>query len=251
MKNLLCTLKYCLVLLILCIFPFCIALVTEYAISGETAIVSNYLVMPMTLIGAIISAFVFKREGVFKLKNRRPSLKEMVSVAGIGLAFKPLILCILHFAVSLGLTNSGKNNIVSFIIAVFVAAVAEELIFRGILSDIINISHSEQKLNTVITIAITSVLWAASHLYGFSLYTILLIIDGIILGLIYHRYKSILLCIIYHAANNAAVIILGQVGQNHWIPVTVAFTVILAFSLCIIICSYKSSDALNHTVREQ
>ncbi len=238
MKKFFDTLKYCLVLLILCIFPFCIALLIEYAVSGETAIVSNYLVMPMTLIGAIISAFVFKREGVFKLKNRRPSLKEMVSVAGIGLAFEPLILCILHFTVSLEFTNSGKNNIVSFIIAVFVAAITEELIFRGILSDIINISRSEQKLNIAITIVITSVLWAASHLYGFSIPTLLLIMGGIILGLIYHHCKSILLCIIYHASYNASVIFLVQVGQNHWIPVTVAFTVILAFSILLVFYSH-------------
>ena len=231
MKKLVFILKHCLVLLVLCIFPFCIALITEYAITGKNNIVSNYLVSPLTLIGAIISTYIFSKEKIVKIKIKIPSAKEVFCILGLGLSLKPFVICILHFTLSLNITNSSNNTIASLINSVLIAAIAEEIIFRGILTDVINNSHTETKSVVMITVFITSVLWAFSHLYGFSLPTLLLFIDGIIIGVIYHYFKNILLCIVYHIANNASVIMLSKICEGHWLQSIILTMSVFIFSV--------------------
>ena len=236
MKKYLSTIKNCFALLILCIFPFCIALIVEFAIHGSTEIVSNKLIALLTLLGAITSMYVFSKEGVTKIKIKTPSKIIMLGCMGLGASLKPLVLCILHFLSSLNITNSGNMYLWSLVSSVIITSIAEEIIFRGLLTDILGVCNAQSKLGIISGIFLTAIVWALSHLHGINIPTLLLIFDGIIIGLIYYYYKNLIYCILYHCANNITIILMSNININWKQFAVLSFFAIIA---SIIMLSYN------------
>ena len=240
MKKYLSTLKNCFALLILCIFPVCFALIIEFAIHGSTEIVSNNLVSLLTLLGAIVSMYVFNKEGVTKIKIKLPSFVILLSCIGLGASLKPFILCILHFLLSLNITNSGDLTLWSLISSVFIASVAEEIIFRGLLTDLLSIYNNPSKLSIISGILLTATVWALSHLHGINIPTLLLILDGIIIGLIYYYYKNLIYCILYHSANNLTIILMSNINNN-WKQFAILSFLVLFASIIMLFYNRKKN----------
>ena len=80
----------------------------------------------------------------------------------------------------------------SLINSVIITSIAEEIIFRGLLTDILGVCNSQSKLGIISGILLTAIVWALSHLHGINIPTLLLIFDGIIIGLIYYYYKNLI-----------------------------------------------------------
>lgn len=240
MKKYLSTIKNCFVLLILCIFPVCLALIIEFAIHGSTEIVSNKLIALLTLLGAIMSMYVFSKEGVTKIKIKTPSIINMLGCMGLGASLKPFVLCVLHFLLSLNITNSGDMSLWSLINSVIITSIAEEIIFRGLLTDILGVCNSQSKLGIISGILLTAIVWALSHLHGINIPTLLLIFDGIIIGLIYYYYKNLIYCILYHSANNITVVLMSIINNN-WKPFAVLYFFVISASIIMLFYHRKKN----------
>ena len=227
---------YLFILLVICIFPFCIALIVDFALTGNSDIVSEYLTMPLTLVGAIISYIILKKENIIIYKFSVPRFDMIFSAFLFGFTFKQTIICLLHFLVKLNVSGNDKYTVYNLIVSVLVAAVCEEMVFRGAITDILKCNGPKSNILIVI---FTSALWAFSHLYGLSLPTLLLFVDGIILGYIYCKTQNIILCMIYHAANNASIIILGSIKAELW---NFVFTIDIILLVISVVLFYKLSN---------
>ena len=83
-----------------------------------------------------------------------------------------------------------------------------------------------------------------AQLYGIGLSTLLVFIDGIILGFIYYHYKNIIYCIIYHSAVIASVLLMRFLSGSTWIVCTALSAVILFASVAIIMKDLKHDTTI-------
>ena len=157
-----------------------------------------------------------------------------------------MIIFFLHFILSANITNVHRITILEFISAVILAPINEEIVFRGILTDIIKSKYHETKFLNIFTILFTSVVWATSHLYGISVYTFMLIIDGIIIGIIYHKTNNLIVCITYHVANNFSVTMLNFLDEKYWI---FSFIMCMGIFLVSVFCLLKNLSFNKNTVQ--
>ena len=243
MKKIISTFKYILLLLILCFSPFCLALVVESALTGGNVTLTYQFIMLPTLAGTLISAYIFRKENIAHIKSAKPHINTLICCAAAGISLNPLILSILHFAISLNI-NYGDMTAWNYISPIIVAPLAEEIIFRGLLTDILDKTFPKKKYSFILVILLTSLSWALIHLYGIGLSTLLVFIDGIILGFIYYHYKNIIYCIIYHSAVNASVLLMRFLSGSTWIVCTALSAVILFASVAIIIKDRKENTTI-------
>lgn len=239
MKKFFNLIENIIVLICLSTFPCLISMIIEFALTGDMKFTSDYIISILTLLGVIISAFVFRKKGIYKAKLNKIPLKTYIFISGLGFSLKPLIICILYFTISLNISNSTSLNFLSFLGSVLFFPIAEEILFRGILTDILNPSHSKSKFSISFTILVTSLLWTISHFHGINLASLLLLIDGIIIGALYQKYKSILVCIVYHSFNNLAVIVLFGFGEEMWIQRLIITALIFVTSFSFLIFTSK------------
>ena len=127
MKKIGIIVKQIIVLMIVYIFPVCTAIILEKIFSDNSEIVSNYLIVPFTLVGAILALLVFKKEKIAEIKISSSFRTEYIAISGIGMSFKLIIIFFLHFIFSANITNVHKITILEFISAVILAPVNEEL----------------------------------------------------------------------------------------------------------------------------
>ena len=200
MKNLFNSVKDIILLMVLCLFPFCISILFEYVLVNDTKITTSFLLIPLLLIGSMISYCYFStKEGIKLTFNSNICLLAVFFV--FGLTLKSTIV-IIALTVSNGrITSDNSLNLYNMFMAVLITPVAEELIFRVILQRIIN-NLMKKEQSTLITITLTSLIWSAVHLYGISFESVLLMFDGIILSFAYKKHGSFLIIVFYHMGIN-------------------------------------------------
>lgn len=90
----------------------------------------------------------------------------------------------------------NKDSIIKSIELFFVAPLLEEILFRGIIQKRFN-----QELNYFLSIMLTSfLLYHATYQYLFSHLAF-----SMVVGLIYHKYNSLLLCVFFHSLINIGI----------------------------------------------
>lgn len=244
MKKIICFIKNIIILISLTAFPTGVSLIIELVISGNIIITRDYIGSILFLLGAVISAYYFYKKDILNVKFNKVPLKTIIPIAGIGFALKPLLLCVLHFLISLNVSDSTSYSLILVLECILFVPIAEEILFRGILTDILSPSHSKSKFSIYFTIFVTSFLWTIYHLHGFSIPSLLLLIDGIIIGALYHKYRSILVCIVYHSFNNLAMIVLFGFVEEMWIQRLIITALIFVTSFSFLIFSIKEKSKI-------
>lgn len=92
----------------------------------------------------------------------------------------------------------NKDSIIKSIELFFVAPLLEEILFRGIIQKRFN-----QELNYFLSIMLTSILFSLYHANYQYLFSHLAF--SIVVGLIYQKYNSLLLCVFFHSLINIGI----------------------------------------------
>lgn len=217
-----------LLLIILCIFPFCISILIEYALYQSVEFTSKYLVVPLQLIGALIAFYYFMKRKCIYISFRCDK-KFYLTFFLIGLSLKAIIIMLICIMTNNGIKRPDSIDIYSFFIAVFFTPISEEIIFRVILTEMFEFKII--KKSKEISVIISSLIWTILHFYGFSLGSVMLFIDGIILGIIYKKYNNLILCILYHIGVNLSVYIVSICFNVHKIGCITISVIIFLFSI--------------------
>ncbi len=95
-----------------------------------------------------------------------------------------------------------------FIAAVILAAIIEEMLFRGLL-----LRTLEARIDTTNAILISALLFAVIHMNPW--WAVQILILGVILGVLSWRTKSIVPCIIVHGINNTLSLVMMNLEAEH------------------------------------
>lgn len=104
--------------------------------------------------------------------------------------------------------NTGGQFVINLLIMSVLAAVAEEIFFRGILMRVLTKWFG----NVHIGIVVSTLIFAIIHFQPYKLLP--MIVLGLFLGYIYYRTKSLWVPIIIHALNNAIVVVADWSEKN-------------------------------------
>lgn len=243
MKNISQILKNLIVLFVLCIFPTGIFLIIEYAVTHEISRSSDYAPL-CTLIGAVLSVIVFSKQKSVSISVQVPSVRSMLSMLGIGFALKQCLLYLLCLTIGMNITGSLNTSLFALASMLFITPIGEEIIFRGILPDLLNPQKSKTKLCFAVVLLIASLIWTAAHLHGMSVASLLLFADGVMMTAIYLKYRNLVLTIMYHVAVNASMLIVGTLNEKYYGIAAVICVLILIASVFNLI-HLKHSSASN------
>ena len=241
MKNVCLIIKKLFAILIIFILPLLISMIIEFLISGDGKITETYLVQPLNCIGAFLAWYVLKKGKSADIKFTVQPMALYFSIFGIGFTIKQIIIYIIDLIFTINSINSFNYNFLSIISAVLLAAVSEEIVFRGLMTDVINLKKSDNKIICAATIFLTSIIWTVLHSYGISVMTLLLLIDGLILGFIYYKFQNLLLCILYHSGVNTSIILVGLLNKEYWFCSLIISLAIFIVSLISVIRIKKTT----------
>ena len=130
--------------------------------------------------------------------------------------------------------SSSKPPILTCITAIFIAPIAEEIIFRGIFTDV---CKKNNKSVSVFVATISALLWSVVHMPSVIQF-VHLFLFGLLLSIIYQKTKNIIACIAAHAGSNLAIIILTlNIDIATYYPILIIS--IVAFILFSTILIYK------------
>lgn len=149
----------------------------------------------------------------FKAMRNKIELKDFFSILLfnilIGLfSVYAIIFAVVHFLPADQLDNMTKSNgltgvttltgsVIGGIVAVFLAPLAEEFIFRGFL-----FTKFQTKLSVWVSMIISSILFGAIH---FSISSITTFLFGLSLCIVFYKTKNLAIPILLHVLNNAIV----------------------------------------------
>jgi membrane protease YdiL (CAAX protease family) len=66
----------------------------------------------------------------------------------------------------MNITGSLNTSLFALVSMLFITPIGEEIIFRGILPDLLNPQKTKTKLSFAAVLLIASLIWAAVHLHG-------------------------------------------------------------------------------------
>lgn len=244
LKNICLIIKKIFAILMIFTLPLIVSMIIEFLISNDSKITETYLVQPLNCIGAFLAWYALKKKKSADIKFTVQPMVLYFSIFGIGFTFKQIIIYIIDLIFTINSINSFNYNFLSIISAILLAAVCEEIVFRGLMTEVINFKKSDNKIICAATILLTSIIWTVLHSYGISIMTLLLLIDGLILGFIYYKYQNLLLCILYHSGVNTSIILVGLLDKDYWFCSLIISLVIFIVSLFSIIRSSKNKTSI-------
>lgn len=151
---------------------------------------------------------------ISKLKNKKP--KKIISILIVSFTIFAFLVSSISIPIGTKFNNSIIGAVVSFLLIVLFAPIAEELFFRVILMNHLrrNYQYTIKKI-----ILIQAFLFYIPHLLNgnYTLYTFYI---GIISGIFYYYTESILYSIILHSLANCATYLLTLNVINYRLPIT-------------------------------
>lgn len=159
------------------------------------------------LAGAFLCLFVLKRQYGIHIGEHafKPEIKTSALAATAALLYELTALLTIYKPLLSGSEDSGLSllDITEWAAAVIIAPAAEELIFRFSMLSLL-LGKSRGSFQKAVSIMIISLLWTVIHLSGSWLRLADIFLVGILLGIIFLKYKNIFYCIFFHAAANFA-----------------------------------------------
>lgn len=128
-------------------------------------------------------------------------------------------------------SNIVDNSFLQLILAIIIVPIFEEILFRYIIFE-----HLKKNYNIVLSIIVQALIFGLAH--GHSIQIISAFILGILLGLIYIRYKSIVASIVLHMTINSMALIIINTGLISSSYIVHIISIIVAI-ICLIFSIYK------------
>lgn len=138
--------------------------------------------------------------------------------------------------------KSVAGLIVNLLVMAFVAALSEEIFFRGLLQQML----IKNKINPHVAIIITAILFSAFHLQFFGFIPRMFL--GIVLGYLYYITQNLWVSIIGHFCNNAFAVIAVHFydGPPNQEPVSIIFVLLsLAMVIGQLVMLQKFANKIN------
>ena len=181
---------------------------------------ANYISILFYIIHLMLYLLLFSNDisqkdiYISKLTNRKP--KKIISIIIVSFTIFAFLVSSISIPIGTKFNNSIIGAVVSFLLMVLFAPIAEELFFRVIL-----INHLRRNYEYTIKkiILIQAFLFYIPHLLNgnYTLYTFYI---GIISGIFYYYTESIIYSIILHSLANCATFLLTLNVINYRLPIT-------------------------------
>jgi membrane protease YdiL (CAAX protease family) len=113
--------------------------------------------------------------------------------------------------------KSIEGLVINLLVMAFMAALSEEIFFRGLLQQML----IKNKINAHVAIVITAILFSAFHLQFFGFIPRMFL--GVVLGYLYYITQNLWVSIIAHFCNNAFAVIVMHFSINIEQPIGVTF----------------------------
>ncbi|MDE7293219.1 MAG: CPBP family intramembrane metalloprotease [Oscillospiraceae bacterium] len=159
------------------------------------------------LAGAFLCLLVMKRQYGISIGEHsfKPEIKTSVLAVTAALFYELTALLTIYKPILTDSDSGGLSplEIAEWAAAVIIAPAAEELIFRFSMLSLL-FGKSKGRFQKAVSIMMISLLWTVIHLSGSLLRLADIFLVGILLGIIYLKYKNIFYCIFFHAAANFA-----------------------------------------------
>ncbi len=159
------------------------------------------------LAGAFLCLLVMKRQYGIHIGEHafKPEIKTSALAVAAALFYELTALLTIYKPLISGSEDSGLSLLetAEWAAAVIIAPAAEELIFRFSMLSLL-FSKSKGRFQKAVSIIMISLLWTVIHLSGNLLRLADIFLVGILLGIIFLKYKNIFYCIFFHAAANFA-----------------------------------------------
>ncbi|MDE6593238.1 MAG: CPBP family intramembrane metalloprotease [Oscillospiraceae bacterium] len=193
------------IILILGMCPMGLGVVYSALSSGREY--EGIIMSAALLAGAFLCLFVMKRQYGIHIGEHafKPDIKTSALTATAAMFYELTALLTIYRPLLSGSEGSGLSplEIAEWAAAVIVAPAAEELIFRFSMLSLL-LGKSKGRFQKAVSIMMISLLWTIIHLSGNLLRLADIFLVGILLGIIYLKYKNIFYCIFFHASANFA-----------------------------------------------
>ena len=123
---------------------------------------------------------------------------------------------------------SNKYFVLIFIVIIFLAPIAEELIFRGLVQ-----TYATNFVGIKVAILLQAILFGIHH--SNIIQSVYAIFSGIILGFIAYKFKSIIPAIILHIAVNLSSFLIPEFVFNTNSLVKILLFILIGFLICLIL----------------
>lgn len=207
----------------------------ESDLMGYTTIIT-LLSNVLSLIFILLFFRIRKKKLFAEVQLHKCNIKHLLAVALLGLGFSNVlswVIAIIPFPESLveSFTTSHDalsigNPIINFISLVVLTPIVEEVFFRGLIY-----TRLKSGLPTVIAAIFSAVIFGVMH--GEIIWMLYTFAVGLMLVWVFEKTKSLLACIVVHAANNG----LSQLTENMPENSVAMEYIILIVSLIILVAS--------------
>ncbi len=208
--------------------------------------------------GLMLLVFLFFNRNKHNHIIKKPSFKKLLIYLGIGILsfflLSPISNSITYLLIKLGFPSSefpydltnNVNYFISIISYVILPAIAEELLFRGL------ISRGLKSSGKAFSIVTTSIMFSIFHLSIHQ--TILPFLMSLLITLIMYNEDNIIYPILIHMINNFLSITLAHFNIatfiNHWTYYLVAILLSVAFIILMIYLINKNNNKTNKDKNE-
>lgn len=239
------------------------AIGTANGLNSEALLVefANNNILGITVISGILTVLVLYL--VFKLRKKqvkqewklnRFKVKDVILGTVTAFSFSFLFaLCTYNVSMENSLMISKSVGFYNEIVPMFgtvmmavnllvIAPTAEEIVFRGILY-----TKAEKTTNAVTAIIVTSVLFGLMHLMAGGIVLVIgATLMSLVFGYIFHKFKSLWVCIIAHAVANLPDFILynkPDISDGIFWGLVIFFACVFIAGICVIHKTAQSDNA--------
>lgn len=194
------------------------------------------VVLPLTILAELVTIWWAlkyawpKEEWKAALSLIKPKTKHIIIGLGAGLALMVVLQLVgagfaaLGYEVqssetssSLASLSGAERVLVFYILSPLIVPIVEELFFRGYVMNAFRGSTLPSKSRTAVAVIVSSLLFAAVHMQGFSTFTDIFLpawifIVALTSAFLVIRFKSIWIAVASHVAYNSATVILSTIA---------------------------------------
>lgn len=220
------------------LFLFSTLLVVPVMLVNPALAVHIPIALPLTLVAELLTILWAVKyawpKGEWKeaLSLRKPQLKHVLIGLGVGVALIVLLQLLGSGFAAMGLEIQSSNTstslasltgfervLVFFILSPLIVPVVEELFFRGFIMNAFRGARLPSKSRTAVAVIVSSLLFAAVHMQGFSTFTdvflpLWIFIVALSSAFLAIRFNSIWVAVASHIAYNSATVILSVIAGS-------------------------------------
>ncbi len=209
--------------------------------------------MEMTFFAGVLTLIIYwirfavRKKNLFKeVEIKKISINGLLPISLMALSFNAIISMVLTYFpwpqewIDAYATNSAPldGSIMSWITAVVMAPVLEEVVFRGLVY-----TRLKKGMPTIVAAVLASLLFGLCH--GTAIWIIYATVLGMVMIWVFERYQSLTASILFHFTFNAMGLVINM------IPESVEFVLWILFAASVVGMVYGVKETLKVTKREK